>query len=84
METEILRLLASLDIGRASFVLLSVIVIWGMRQIVASLLRIEQHLAKVEHHSDLQRFYIGEIAALIEREGIQFRKRNMPRKVEEA
>lgn len=74
METDILRLLAGLDIGKASFILLALIVIWGMRQMVGSLLRLERTLSKVEHHADLQRYYMGEIAAILEREGIQFRK----------
>ena len=74
MESEILRLLAGLDIGKASYVLLAVIVIWGLRQMVASLVRIERLMAKMEYHADLQRYYMGEIAAILEREGIQFRK----------
>jgi len=74
VESEILRLLAELDIGKASFVLLAVIVIWGLRQMIASLVRIEKLMTRMEHHADLQRYYIGEIAAILEREGIQFRK----------
>ena len=81
MESEILRLLAGLDIGKASFVLLAVVVLWGMRQMVVSLLRIErhmgtlsQHMEKAADHAEYQHYFLRELLAIFEREGLPFRK----------
>ncbi|HGY10244.1 MAG TPA: hypothetical protein ENK37_09400 [Oceanithermus profundus] len=74
MESEILRLLAGLDIGKASFLLLAVIVLWGMRNIVTSLLRIERHMEKMAGHSEQTHYFMNEMLAIFEREGLPFRK----------
>jgi len=68
-----LRLLADLDIGRASFIALVALVFWLGREMIGILRRIEQHVARENVILEQARDVMEEFVGVLRRRGIEIR-----------
>jgi len=82
---ELLELLATLDIGKASFLVLALLVIWREREAVKALREIQRHVAESKYLIRETKALISRntaaletFAGVLKRKGIELRKEEVP------
>ncbi len=82
---DFLQLLANLDIGKASFLVLTLLVIWREREAVKALREIQRHVAETKYLiADTKNLIrkntsaLETFAGVLRRKGIELRREEVP------
>ena len=71
---DFFQLLATLDIGKASFLVLTLLVIWREREAVKTLREIQRHVAETKYLIRRNTDALESFAGVLRRKGIELRK----------
>ena len=71
---EFFQLLATLDIGKASFLVLTLLVVWREREAVKTLREIQRHVAETKYLIRRNTDALEAFTGVLRRKGIELRK----------
>jgi len=76
---DFFQLLANLDIGKASFLVLALLVVWREREAVKTMREIQRHVAESKYLIRRNTEVLETFTGILRRKGIELRKEEVPR-----